>query len=197
MTETLNYELIESAGKFELRSYPAHIRAEVSVFASSHRSAAEKGFGVLASYIFGNNTSRQNIAMTSPVTAAPSEKIAMTSPVTATPSEKIAMTTPVTVSGSQTYTIAFIMPSSTSMDTLPLPNDQRVRLIPVSAHRAAAVRFSGYFNPKRIAEQRNALQAWLKEKELETEGEYTVAGYNPPWVPGFLARNEIWVRLKD
>ncbi len=63
----------------------------------NYKSAIEKGFGVLAGYIFGNNISRQ--------------KIAMTTPVQASQSEKIAMTTPMTVSGASNFSVAFIMPA--------------------------------------------------------------------------------------
>ena len=34
------------------------------------------------------------------------------------------------------------------------------------------------------------------EEGMETEGDFIVAGYNPPWVPGFLARNEVLIQVK-
>ena len=62
--------------------------AEVTV-SGSMKQASNKGFKMIAGYIFGGNTSQQGDA----------EKISMTTPVTMEPSgsEKISMTTPVTM----------------------------------------------------------------------------------------------------
>ena len=74
------------------------------------------GFRRLFDYISGNNRSRQSIEMTAPVTQAPnSEKIEMTAPVT---QEKQA----------GRFRITFLMPSRFSMQTLPQPLDEKVRL---------------------------------------------------------------------
>ncbi|MCJ7693874.1 MAG: heme-binding protein, partial [Anaerolineaceae bacterium] len=112
MTETLKYTVIRKEKNIELRDYAEYIQAEVSVESRTFRLAVEKAFNVLAGYIFGNNISKQ--------------KIAMTTPVTTSRSERIAMTTPVTVSGKGIYTVAFSMPSQYSMESLPLPKDERV-----------------------------------------------------------------------
>ena len=182
MTETPRYELIERHEDVELRRYAGYIKAEVTVDGQNYRNAVEKGFGVLANFIFGNNVSRQKIEMTTPVQASPAEKIAMTTPVT------------VTMSGE--YVVAFIMPASYTMETLPLPNDARIRFSTVPEHTAAAIRFNGYFNQQKIDRNKERLARWLAEQGLETDGDFILAGYNPPWVPGFLARNEVMVKLK-
>ena len=82
-TETPKYKILKSSGKCELRSYTKSITASVLVDATEHGSAGSEAFGVLADYIFGNNTSRSSIAMTVPVSSQQlsSEKIAMTAPV--------------------------------------------------------------------------------------------------------------------
>ena len=180
MTETPKYSVLTKEKNFEIRQYPPYIEAEVEIDGKNHKGAVEKGFNVLAGYIFGNNISRQKIDMTAPVQA----------------SQKIAMTSPVVVSGEGTFRVAFIMPTAFTLDTLPVPNDKRVHFISIPEHQAAAVRFSGYFQPDSIRKHTQQLRHWVEEKHLATEGEYIVAGYNPPWVPGFLARNEILVRLK-
>ena len=69
MTETLDHEVLVTAGPIELRRYAPHLVAEVEVAADSVRAAAEVGFAPLADYIFGNNVPRERIAMTAPVTA--------------------------------------------------------------------------------------------------------------------------------
>ncbi len=68
-------------GDYEIRRYAPLLAAEVTV--TGERSVAiNQGFRVLADFIFGNNTARKKIDMTTPVTQQPSEKIAMTVPVT-------------------------------------------------------------------------------------------------------------------
>lgn len=179
MTETPQYSVLSKEKNIEIRQYPAYIQAEVEIVDKTHKGAVEKGFNILAGYIFGNNVSRQKIDMTAPVQA----------------SQRIAMTTPVTVSGQGTFRVAFIMPSAFTMETLPIPNDSRIRFEFFPEHQMAAIRFSGYFQQETIQNHMEQLRLWVQNKHLETEGEYIVAGYNPPWVPGFLARNEILVRL--
>ncbi len=60
----------------------------------------------------------------------------------------------------------------------------------------AAIRFSGYFQQERIHQNKQHLSQWLEQQGIETEGDFIIAGYNPPWVPGFLARNEVLVKIK-
>jgi len=183
MTETPKYSVIRKDNSIEIRQYPALIQAEVIVEDEQYRAAIEKGFNILAGYIFGNNVSTRKIEMTAPVQASRSEKIAMTAPVT--------------VTGEASYKVAFIMPSAYSLETLPQPKDSRVRLIPVPARRVAAIRFSGFFRQGAIQKNKQRLANWLGEHGIEIEGDFVVAGYNPPWVPGFLARNEVMIPIKD
>lgn len=105
------------------------------------------------------------------------------------------MTTPVTVRGEDNYTVAFVMPSAYTMDTLPIPRDENIHFTAIPSRKVAAIRFSGYFNSATIQRNKALLKDWLEKAGLETDGDFTVAGYNPPWVPGFLARNEVIASL--
>jgi hypothetical protein len=182
MTETPKYYVIKKQNEIEIRRYPACIQAEVVIDEKQYKSAVEKGFKVLAGYIFGNNVSKQKIDMTSPVQASQSEKIAMTKPVT--------------VTGESSFTVAFIMPSAYTLETLPQPKDSQIQFRLIPARSLAAIRFSGFFRQDKIQKNKQRLGQWLKEQGIETEGDFIVAGYNPPWVPGFLARNEILISIK-
>jgi hypothetical protein len=182
MTKTPKYSVIKKQNEIEIRYYPAYIQAEVVVDEKQYQSAIEKGFDILAGYIFGKNVSKQ--------------KIEMTTPVQASRSEKIAMTTPVTVTGESSFTVAFIMPSAYTLETLPQPKDSRVHFRLIPARSLAAIRFSGFFQQDTIHKNKQHLSQWLQEQGLETEGDFIVAGYNPPWVPGFLARNEVLIPIK-
>lgn len=181
MTETLNYSVIRKETDFELRQYPPHIKAVVEVTDTSYQKAIYKGFSILAGYIFGEN--RQ------------SAKIDMTSPVQVSESQKIAMTKPVTVSGEGTYAVAFIMPSEYSLESLPKPKNPAVSIISVDSQTAAAFGFSGFFNERKVDNAKKQLKKWLVKEGIKSWGDFIVARYNPPWIPWFLARNEVMVEL--
>lgn len=183
MAETPKYFVTKKEKEIEIRQYSGYIQAEVTLTGKDYKSAIESGFNVLAGYIFGNNVSRQ--------------KIEMTTPVQASQSQTIAMTTPVTVTGNDSFSVAFIMPSEYTLETLPLPKDNSIHFSPIPAHQMAAIRFSGYFNNENIRNNKQRLKLWLEEQGLKTEGDFIIAGYNPPWIPGFLARNEVLIKIKS
>jgi len=182
MTETPAYTIIKKDNSIELREYAEYIKAEVEIVDTTYRKAVYKGFSVLAGYIFGDNVTSKNLAMTSPVQVASSQKIAMTSPVT--------------VSGAGSYTVAFVMPSEFTLKTLPEPKNPTITFNKVDSQVTAAIRFSGYFNERKVRKAKHHLRDWLKEENLEAEGEFLVARYDPPWVPWFLARNEVMIGVK-
>ena len=181
MTETPKYDVIKKANQVELRHYPAHIKAEVEVAGLTYQKAIYQGFSILAGYIFGENVA--------------TEKIAMTSPVQVSTPQKIAMTKPVTVSGDGVYLVAFIMPAKYTMKTLPQPKDPRINLTQIDSEVLAALRFSGYFSEAKVSKAKQKLQAWIAQEGLKAMGEFIVARYNPPWVPWFLARNEVMIKI--
>ena len=181
MTETPKYSVIRKHKNIELRQYAGYIQAEVSVSEKDYKSAAYKGFNSLAGYIFGSNISNQKVEMTAPVQVSRSEKIAMTAPVT--------------VTGDGDFTVAFIMPSAYSMESLPIPQDKNIHFVTVPTHRMAAIRFAGYFQQNIIEKHKRLLDEWLEQENLETECDYIVAGYDPPWIPWFLTRNEVMIKV--
>jgi len=183
MTDSPKYVVIKKENQIEIREYPGYIQAEVNVQETNYKKAIEAGFDILADYIFGNNTSQQ--------------KVDMTNPVKVNQSEKIAMTTPVTVKGEDEFTVAFVMPSAYTLETLPVPRDARIRFDSVPAHRMVSIRFSGFFNQENIQKNKERLREWMVNNCIEGEGEFIIAGYNPPWIPGFLARNEVMIKIKD
>jgi hypothetical protein len=183
MTESPKYTVLRKENQIEIREYFGYIQAEVSVHESNYKTAIESGFNILAGYIFGNNISLQ--------------KVDMTTPVKVNQSEKIAMTIPVTVKGESEFTVAFVMPSAYTLETLPKPRDERIRFVPISTHKMATIRFSGYFNQGNIQKNKDRLHEWMTEYGMEGEGDPIVAGYNPPWIPGFMARNEVMIKVKE
>lgn len=185
--ETPKYDVIQEGKGYEIRQYHGYIVAEVTV-SGNYRESINKGFGKVANYIFGNNTSSDSIAMTAPVLhekEKTSEKIAMTAPVLHEKDE---------VAGN--YTIGFVMPGEFTMETLPKPNNPEVRLREVPSKKIAAIRFRGYA-PERAVERKTAqLLEALKNDNVMASGEPYVAQYHPPWTPPFLRRNEVLVEVQ-
>jgi hypothetical protein len=176
------YTVEERDGDFEVRRYAARVVAETFVEGDFEKVGSE-GFRRLAAYIGGRNRSKASISMTAPVTQeSDSERISMTAPVTQE-------------STGSRFRITFVMPAQYTLETLPQPLDERVVLREEAAHRIAAVRYGGTWSRSRYQAQLERLRAWLDSRGLAAEGEPVWARYNPPFVPWFLRRNEILLRL--
>ncbi|MDX1923013.1 MAG: heme-binding protein [Alphaproteobacteria bacterium] len=195
--EHARYDVVETQGDIEIRSYPPMIVAEVD--ASGPREVSIKeGFRSLAGYIFGDNQATGKIAMTAPVMQQPaspskaektaSEKIA---------SEKIAMTAPVMQqSKGSNWTITFMMPSQYKLADLPVPNNSKIRMREQGEKRFAVIRYSGRATPEVMAEKEAKLQDYVNSKSLKRVAEPVYAFFNPPYTLPFLRRNEIMIEIK-
>jgi len=182
-TDEPSFTVSLAQGDFELRDYPALVVAEVSV-TGDRTQAASQGFRLLAGYIFGGNTARQEIAMTAPVMQAAGD------------GQKIAMTAPVLQSGGNgNWVIRFIMPSGSMLDTLPKPNNPKVQLKAVAPARMAVIRFSGLARQDKIAAKTEALLGFVKARHLNAAGPTSLAQYDPPWTLWFLRRNEVMIPI--
>lgn len=178
------FKVIFKEGAFEVRDYPSLVAAEV-VVGGDRNTAATAGFKLLASYIFGENTRRQTIAMTAPVVLLP-------------PNEKIPMTAPVIQTGSAgSWTVRFVMPRAFSLETLPRPNSAQVHLTNLPASRVGVLRFSGLANESDVVQKAAELGDLLATHKLNACGPVSLARYNPPWTPWFVRRNEVMAPLQD
>lgn len=182
--EKPTYQVLKKEGRFELRLYDPYITSQVKIKAENYRDAASRGFSPLANYIFGGNRTRNKISMTSPVTAEPA-------------GEKIAMTAPVAVSGSGTYTVSFVVPKKFTIDTLPVPVDDRVTFKEHPQRKVAAVRFSGFFQQPNFDKHIRKLRDWMEKEGFHEKGEPVVAGYTPPITPWFLKHNEVLIEVDE
>ncbi len=182
--ESTEYSVLESKENYEIRLYPAHIVAQ-TVVTGSYQESLNQGFRIIAGYIFGGNTKKESISMTSPVVekSSRSESIAMTSPVMAT------------VEG-ESHTIAFGMPRSYTLETLPTPNDNRIQIVTISEKKMAVVRFSWTSTNSRVQSKKKELLDLLKQDNVTIVGEVQYAGYNAPWTPPWMTRNEVLVEIK-
>lgn len=182
--EQADYTVVKRMAGYEIREYPAHIVAQATVQGSFGESMSA-GFRIVAGYIFGGNTKKESIAMTAPVVArkGESERIAMTAPVVAT-------------AGAGSQVISFGMPRAYTLQTLPQPNDPRVKIVMIPARKYAVMRFSWYRSDARVKRTQEKLLAALVRDGIAAAGSTAYAGYNAPWTPPWMTRNEVLVEIK-
>ncbi|MCH9721788.1 MAG: heme-binding protein [Actinomycetia bacterium] len=181
-TEEPAFTVEQRVGNVEIRRYGSRIAAETTIDADEEAARSE-GFRRLARYIFGGNKSKTKVAMTAPVAQQQSEKIAMTAPVATRRG-----------SGGE-WVIRFYMPSEYTLDTLPTPGDERVRLVNVPAERVAVLGFSGIPSPGAVATKTDELMAAVRANSLAPEADPVSWFYDPPWTIPFRRRNEVAVSL--
>lgn len=182
-TEEPEHTVVLKDEKFEIRQYEPVIVAEVEVTGDMRR-AGNSGFRPLADFIFGNNTAQDEIAMTAPVTRQKSQTIEMTAPVTRIEN------------GNDTWTVAFMMPAEWTMETLPRPNNPDVTIREVPGEMMATVRFSGRASENKFRRKEGELAEWIATQGYEIVGAARYAGYDAPFVPGPLRRNEVMIPVQ-
>ena len=93
------------------------------------------------------------------------------------------------------WIVRFIMPKGSTVETLPAPNDSRVKLLTIPASRIALVRFSGLTQPKDVQKRTRELESFLDARKYRALDAPALARFDPPWTLWFMRRNEIWVPI--
>ncbi len=168
--ESAEYVVIEEVGVFEIREYPDLML--VSTQSQMDAQGRDDSFMRLFRYISGDNAANQ----------------------------KIAMTTPVFMQGAgeqPQVSMGFVMPKEVAKAGIPEPKKEGVTIQKRDGGRFAVVRFPGRLDTAVSKSQEARLREWMTAKGFEGEPNAEAAGYDPPFTPGFLRRNEILIRLKD
>lgn len=180
--EQPHYNIELEAKPFEVRNYAPMIVACIHED-GSREAAVRAGFGALASFMFGNNQR--------------GDKIAMTAPVAQTAGQTLAMTTPaVQVMSSGGWDVHFVMPAALSMETLPKPRNDRIRLIEIPARRVAAISFSGFWSDSNFRAHEKQLLEFLRQRGLKPISTVSFAYFDPPWTPWFWRHNEVQIDIE-
>ncbi|HAT60059.1 MAG TPA: SOUL heme-binding protein [Opitutae bacterium] len=166
-TESARYKVLEKSGKIEIRQYAEHLVAATSISGAGGNGS----FGRLFRYISGENKDSKKIAMTTPVFM------------------------PATPNG-RTTEMQFVVPVDVAQSGAPAPSSKSVSLKRMPSGRYAAIRYGGRSNAKVQKERLAELRAYLAEEGLEPVGNPLFAGYDPPWTPAPLRRNEVLLRLR-
>lgn len=164
MVKEAKYRLIKKLDNVEIRLYNNLIIAEVVGY-------GDGGFNLLFNYISGNNTTKTNLEMTSPVI---SKNIEMTAPVL-----------------SEKDSIAFVMPEEYTLENTPKPNDEQIKIRQISQRHVAALRFTGRWTSSNFTKKSQLLLKELQAANIKTKGNVFAMRYNGPLTPWFLRRNEV------
>lgn len=172
--ESAEYKVVTSDGKFEVREYPDLML--VSTTTNMDAQGRDGSFMKLFRYISGANESDKKISMTTPVFMENDK-------------------------ADSAVQMGFVMPKQVAVDGVPAPTVEGLDVRKRVGGRFAVLRFSGQLNAKVAKESEAKLRNWMATKGLaaddsvESSGVET-AGYDPPFTPGPLRRNEVLIRLK-
>ena len=167
--EEPKFEILHEYSRFEVRKYVNTIQAQVSSPDSEDVSSSIH-FREIANYIFGNNDKSQNISMTAPVQ---------------------------TWSQNNEALMAFTMPSKLSLEELPEPNNNRVKLREIEGDIVAVLKFSWFSGDTKTKKLIQKLQDLIKIEGLKQKGNPKLAVYdNPMTTLPFARRNEIHLPIE-
>lgn len=172
--ESAAYTVVESDGNFEIREYPDLMLAATST--KSDLQGRDGSFMQLFRYISGANESKQKISMTTPVFMENQNS-----------GERVQM--------------GFVMPKEVADQGVPKPTGEKVEVRKREGGRFAVVRFSGALTAESAKDAETRLREWMQTKGFEplSLGESNgveTAGYDPPFTPGPLRRNEVLIRIR-
>ncbi len=109
--------------------------------------------------------------------------------------DKIAMTTPVLMSeGFEGQTMNFVLPRAVAEAGAP-QGEAGVKVRILEAGPFAAIRLRGSRSAGKEKEAIDTLMKWAEASGVAVEGKPIVAGYDPPFTPAILQRNEVLIRL--
>ena len=93
-------------------------------------------------------------------------------------------------------TMSFVLPVAVAKRGAPEPAAEEVELEQLSGGKFAVFRFSGLRSNSLEQKSLQKLREWMGQRGLKADGVPSFAYYNPPWVPGFMRRNEVLVPIQ-
>jgi len=183
--EEYAHAVLAYEGRFEIRDYEPCIVA-TTIMVGEMDEVSGPSFNRLAGYIFGDNTARDDIAMTVPVMRSEADR----------GSERIAMTVPVTREATDDgWTMSFVMPSEYTMETLPEPVEDDLDIESRPGVLRAVYRYSGVQRAADLEEYAPKLIEWAEAQGYRPIGDATLAAYDPPWTLWFVRRTEVMIEV--
>lgn len=172
MTQRQEFEVLEKHSGFEIRRYKPCVVAQVKETAP-YSIATNLAFNSLFKFISKGNNASQKIPMTAPVISAQSGD----------------------TSDPDKWVVSFVMPTGSSIDHLPHPNDLDVVLRELGAETCIATSFRGKATAEKSQMKVRELRQAAANEKIALSDETRICRFNPPFIPRFLQYNEIVIPL--
>ena len=169
--ESAAYQTVEQDGSFELREYPDLMLVTTSTDMAAQ--GEDGSFGRLFKYISGGNEEASKVSMTTPVFME-----------------------------SETQDVGermgFVLPAEVAAGSIPVPTDKNVEIKKRAGGKFAVLRFAGRLNEQTMPDVEKQLREWIESKGWAPKDASVIeyAGYDPPWTPGPLRRNEVLIQVE-
>ncbi|XP_028114997.1 heme-binding-like protein At3g10130, chloroplastic isoform X1 [Camellia sinensis] len=191
--ETVEFKVLSRRDQYEIREVEPYFIAETTMPGKYgfDFNGASQSFNVLAEYLFGKNTTKDRMEMTTPVFTRKTQS----------DGEKMEMTTPVItrkLDDEEKWQMSFVMPSKYGSN-LPLPKDPSVKIKEVPKKIVAVAAFSGFVTDEEVTRRESILRDALKNDpqfQVKEDALVEVAQYNPPFTLPFTRRNEIVLEVE-
>nr|GME03113.1 heme-binding-like protein, chloroplastic [Ipomoea batatas] len=168
--ETPSYQILKRTASCQIRKYDPFVVVE----ADGDVLSGSKGFNDVAGYIFGKNSASEKIPMTTPVFTQASDD------------------------QKSEVSIQIVLPSTKSLNSLPTPNEEGLKLRKVEGGIAAVTKFSGKPTENIVLEKEKELRSSLIRNGLKPKPGCLLARYNDPdrtWE--HIMRNEVLIWLEE
>ncbi|KAI8541625.1 hypothetical protein RHMOL_Rhmol08G0076500 [Rhododendron molle] len=146
------YQILKRTANYEVRKYTPFVVVETD----GDKLSGSAGFNAVTGYIFGKNSTKEKIPMTTPVfTQAVDSEMSKIS-------------------------IQVVLPSEKEMTSLPAPDEEKAKLRKVEGGIAAVSKFSGKPTEDVVREKEKSLRSSLIKDGLRPETGCLLARYNDP-----------------
>tara|TARA_Y100000741_G_scaffold354567_1_gene329011 strand:+ start:514 stop:1083 length:570 start_codon:yes stop_codon:yes gene_type:complete len=160
--EEANYVVVKKNKVYEIRKY--YDRLAIETITSNQGSSFRKLFN----YISGNNETKEEIKMTTPVTQ---------------------------IEKKGSMTMQFYLPSRFNKDNVPSPSNKEVKILNIKGGYYAVIRYSGMASNKNFIKHKNILKNELKKKNILILSSPIKATYDKPFTLPILRRNEAMFKI--
>ena len=161
-TEEINYKIISKNNIFEIRKYTDRLAVE-AITTNQNNS-----FRKLFNYISGNNQSKQEIQMTTPVTR---------------------------IEKDGSMTMQFYLPAKFDQNNAPNPLSSDVKLVNIEGGHYAVLIYSGRSSDDNFVKYKNILKEEIIKNNILIKSPAVRATYNSPFTLPAFRRNEVMFKV--